>query len=394
MKKMKKLIFLITLIVVSNYSNSQGWVKQNSGITNALFSLSFTNNQQGWAVGSGGKIITTNNGGTNWTEQSSNETMGLNDVYFINNSIGWSCGRNGVIKTTDGGKTWSRIYTTVLGNEINTIHFMDENIGWVAGKALGSKIFLLKTIDGGVNWTDYSNRLDYPYGASGNVLDIFFLNDNLGWFVGQDATEDACWKTIDGGESWTRMHFGITCPKFGIDFTDESHGWVAGKFKYSTSNSGADWDNLFPTLTQYAYDVDFIDNNTGWIIGDSGQVSMTNNSGFSWTMEPTPVVSNLYSIQMIDKNTGWIVGSNGVILTYNSNLNATNKLKEEFLRISPNPSTSIISINLNYNTLRITDFEGRLIKTIYNQNIIDISEFSSGIYFFNIDGKNIKVVKE
>ena len=390
---MKKLLLFIT-IIVSNYSNSQSWVKQNSGITNSLYSVSFSNNQNGWAVGTGGKIVSTNDGGTNWFEQTSNETMSLNDVHFINNATGWSCGKNGVIKTTDGGKNWTRVYTTDLNSIINTIHFIDENTGWAAGRSLGSKILLLKTTDGGLNWTDYSNKLDYPYGANGTVNDLFFLNDTLGWFVGDDATEYASWKTTDGGETWNQMNFYITCPRFGVDFTDESHGWIAGKFKYSSSNGGNDWYNAYPTLTTYAYDVDFIDNNTGWMIGDSGQVSMTNNAGFSWIMEPTPVISKLYKIQMLDKNTGWIVGSNGTILAYNSKLSATNKLNEELLRISPNPSNALISININYNILKITDFEGRLIKTIYNQNQIDISEFSNGIYFFDIDGRNMKVVKE
>ena len=58
------------------------------------------------AVGQGGKVITTTNGGNNWIVQSTGSTVELWSVDFANDSVGYAIGDNVVLKTTNGGVTF------------------------------------------------------------------------------------------------------------------------------------------------------------------------------------------------------------------------------------------------------------------------------------------------
>jgi len=50
------------------------------------------------AVGQGGKVITTTNGGNNWIVQSTGSTVELLSVDFANDSVGYAIGDNVVLK--------------------------------------------------------------------------------------------------------------------------------------------------------------------------------------------------------------------------------------------------------------------------------------------------------
>lgn len=72
-----------------------------------LNAVSFVDNKRGWAVGSGGAIINTVDGGRTWRNQNSNSNVDLFDVKFINATEGWAVGAEGVIlHTNDGGTVW------------------------------------------------------------------------------------------------------------------------------------------------------------------------------------------------------------------------------------------------------------------------------------------------
>jgi photosystem II stability/assembly factor-like uncharacterized protein len=58
-------------------------------------------------VGGGGTILKTSDGGRNWIAQNSGTSETLWTVYFTDANIGWAVGMWGtVLKTTNGGKIW------------------------------------------------------------------------------------------------------------------------------------------------------------------------------------------------------------------------------------------------------------------------------------------------
>ena len=75
----------------------------------SLTSAGFVDENNGVAVGSGGLILNTRNGGSRWSLQTKGFFTGLNAVCFADSSLGWAAGYYGsIFKTTDGGKSWSQ----------------------------------------------------------------------------------------------------------------------------------------------------------------------------------------------------------------------------------------------------------------------------------------------
>src|SRR6201989_3006333 len=87
---------------------------------NPLNAVSFTDANNGTAVGEGGTILRTTDGGAHWTIQTSGyEGSGLTfaGVSFTDANTGMAGGTNlstdnaAVVRTTDGGSTWVTKYT-------------------------------------------------------------------------------------------------------------------------------------------------------------------------------------------------------------------------------------------------------------------------------------------
>ncbi len=98
-----------------------------------------------------------------------------------------------VAKSYDKGATWSTSQWTKSTTvpEYNCFYFIDENHGFV-GRNGG---ILLYTNDG-------AETIDTSYiGAEGDIVDIEFANDSVGWFV---CSSGDMYKTVDGGSFWQR----------------------------------------------------------------------------------------------------------------------------------------------------------------------------------------------
>ncbi len=84
------------------------WSAQTSGTTSDLVGVSFVDQSHGWAVGHGGTILATTDGGATWSAQTSGTTQLLWGVSFVDQSHGWAVGLGDtILATTDGGATWS-----------------------------------------------------------------------------------------------------------------------------------------------------------------------------------------------------------------------------------------------------------------------------------------------
>lgn len=64
---MKKIIFLFSCLSLSAlHTFGQSWSTQTSGTSAALTSVYFISATHGWAVGTGGTIVSTTDGGLTW----------------------------------------------------------------------------------------------------------------------------------------------------------------------------------------------------------------------------------------------------------------------------------------------------------------------------------------
>lgn len=109
------------------------WQSQPSGTTRDLKALWFYSPSEGYAVGQNGTIIFTANSGDVWSARNSGVSGGFEGVCFPVPNEGWVVGDSGVIyHTRDNGNSWQR-ESSFVTVKLNAVHFPDATNGWAVG---------------------------------------------------------------------------------------------------------------------------------------------------------------------------------------------------------------------------------------------------------------------
>ena len=95
--------------------------------------VSFADARRGWAVGAGGLVLATIDGGRTWRTEESGTESELFDVKFFDEREGWAVGGEGVaIHTADGGATW-HAEATGTPHTLERLFFSERTRGWAVG---------------------------------------------------------------------------------------------------------------------------------------------------------------------------------------------------------------------------------------------------------------------
>lgn len=413
--KMKQFFILLIALFLIRSAMAQ-WFPQNSGTTNYLHSVYFTDPNTGHAVGDSGTILITTNGGTLWSSQTSNTLNALSSVFYTDAITGYTAGDNGtILKTIDGGTTWIP-QTTGTSMSIVSIDFPVEDTGYAVGKGgFFDGSILLKTNNGGSNWfIVYSDTTKI-------FLSVDFLDSDTGYIGGKTNSvmhpQSIILKTTNGGLTWS-VCFGPSgdCYINSLFFRDASTGYFGynteGNAGYlmKTTDGGLSWTShhcgIWPSSIYFpTVDTGFI-TGSDYVYGD-GAISKTTDGGLTWTGNPIGTSTALNSVFFTDTETGWAVGGNGTILkTTNGGLvgldNSDIITKE--LKLYPNPSKDKITIESSLTgnrCLSIMNVNSQIVigRRITNQKTqIDISDLPAGIYFVKLQNENtvdvVKIIKE
>jgi photosystem II stability/assembly factor-like uncharacterized protein len=166
-----------------------------------VFSVHFVDANTGWAVGSGGTIVHTTNGGGSWEAQTSGTTATLWSVHFVDANTGWAVGAGGtILHTTNGGANWAA-QTSGTTDWLYSVHFVDANTGW----AVGNGGTIRRTTNGGANWVAQTS------GTTDWLWSVHFVDADTGWAVGENGT---ILRTTNGGVSWAAQTSGTTLALF------------------------------------------------------------------------------------------------------------------------------------------------------------------------------------
>ncbi len=123
--------------LLANTVNGTSFLSQTSPVGNNIYKIRFINDSVGVAVGQSNLILYTKNKGVTWTVKSTAGNSDLLDICTISKSIFWAAGTNGYIqKSIDAGNSWTTITnTTSQGQETKDLFFINENLGWFVGES-------------------------------------------------------------------------------------------------------------------------------------------------------------------------------------------------------------------------------------------------------------------
>lgn len=394
MKNLSKIFFIVIFILCSQLSYSQ-WIRQQSGTTNNLQSIYFTDEQTGYACGND-VILKTINGGNSWIKTDLSGTW--NSVCFVNEETGFICGRLGkILKTTTAGANWFELNSGTTKN-LNNINFKNENIGYVSG---WSKT-LLKTTDGGNTFTNSFGSAYYMWQRS-------FIMNNYVFLAGVDG---AFFRSSNEGATWDSLYLGMPNVFSAVKFFDNGKGYVFGccGAYFRTTDFGTHWghDTVYLTEGWSLDDCSFVNEQTGWAAGQMGSIVRTQNGGTTWEKLNSATTLDLKSIAFVNNSTGWIAGRGGFIAktTNGGGAGSPIGIKNQSLIAEnfslyqnyPNPfnPSTIIKFNLAKSSdvkLTVYNSIGKM-EEVLTENFYPAGSYSiewkpksksSGIYFYKLE---------
>ena len=287
----------------------RGWYLQTSNTSNDLNAVFFQgDHRSGWAVGAGGRIVSTIDAGNTWSLQVSNTLFNLNGVWFTSASEGWAVGAGGaVLHTLNAGSTWSAITSNASENLLD-VWFASRDTGWV----VGAQGLILRTFDRGQSW-----QRAQP--TAFDLLSVSFSGSRDGWAVGNGGVIVG---THDRGLTWFVVQPSVTSQALrAVWRRSVSDAWAAGQtgatprtavtpdsVAWELRNAGAlnDFDGLcYPTSV------------IGYAVGFNGSVGIalrTDDGGLTWQSQATNTQFRLKDVFFVDDRAGWAVGRNGTIL--------------------------------------------------------------------------------
>ena len=192
------------------------------------------------AVGEFGHILFSDDNGANWTQAASVPTRNtLTSVLFLDNQTGYAVGHAAtILKTTDGGNNWTLQYNERRGEDpLFGIYFADAKNGLAVGGF--SKTY--ETKDGGETWV--------PRALIEDSYDDFHLNDLFTDKKGNvyiPAEFGTVYKSRDRGKTWAPVETGYDGSFWGGMGLANGDVLIHGMRgnAYLSSNGGKSWRQL------------------------------------------------------------------------------------------------------------------------------------------------------
>jgi photosystem II stability/assembly factor-like uncharacterized protein len=300
--KLYALVLVIPFITFTSYA--QTWGTQATSLTDNINGISFIKGTStGYAVADGGRILKTTNAGLTWTLQNSGTVRNLNGVHFTSKDTGYAVGDSGVvIATKNAGSNWTLISsgTTEQLNDVKAIG--------TSGFIVGDNGVILKLSSFSVT-TSNSGSTDDFYG-------LHLADASTAIVVGGSLFNSSILATYNSGSIWVPLSSGALNQLNDVFFVDDSVGYIVGNAGtiLKSSDHGANWTSQTTATTSNLNAVYFMSGDSGYAVGATGTVIRTTN-GSTWTSQASGAgTATLTDISFSDKYTGYASGNAGTII--------------------------------------------------------------------------------
>jgi photosystem II stability/assembly factor-like uncharacterized protein len=249
-----------------------------------------------------------------WKKQAKSVNAGLLDLAFISKSTGFVLSSGKVLKTTDTGKSWTQILSSY--NNFLKIQFVDNQNGYI----IGHDDLVLKTNDGGNNWT-----LKRTGNSDDDLVTIFAKNRDTVFVAGPDDIDNNDSTnyinyTYNGGNSWSRRSLNSKQTLSSINMWNKSRGFIClSKGGLLQTDNGFLNYNQNNSLSIRIKDSKIIKDSLIIIVGDSGKIARSTNYGKTFNLISSSITEDLAGVHFANDSFGMACGAKGTILfTQNS----------------------------------------------------------------------------
>ena len=304
--------------------------------------------------------------------------------------------------TTLQAQNWFQIPSGTT-SKLNTIDFPSASVGYIGG----NDSLLLKTTDGGENWSiiNFSGVSFFP--GDENIINLQFVTENIGFMaIGAHA---GSYKTIDGGLTWSPITNLNSCFSQGLFFIDENNGFIGGSGCFQGEmmdqlNAGV-WSAATVNLPGLSadlrvVDIDFLNSSFGLAASTSGYILRTTDGGDNWDTIPTPGVTAmnpLTSVLVVNANLAYagyesvnvgfglyVSTDNG--LTWQEDMNSATFLYPDFLTLHQSGNNNVYTGGRSENMTSGVIFTSPNNPTSWNYDMVnefinDISSYNDSIVF-------------
>ncbi len=229
----------------------------------------------------------------------------------------------GVYRTIDGGESWERVlYLSDSTGAIDIVLHPDhpdtvyaamwERVRRPDRRDYGGPTSgVYRSYDGGDTWTELTGGLPVSASVGRIGLDISSSGPNILYAIYADDIGyfDGVYKTINGGDSWTRTNdgdlsnmyssYGWWFGRISIDPVNPSIAYAIGFDLYKTSNGGASWNMISSSVHVDQHDLIAHPLNPQYVVlGNDGGVYVSQNGGAGWTFLNTLPITQFYTCEV------------------------------------------------------------------------------------------------
>jgi len=304
-------------------------IEQQSPVEQSLRGIFVIDSSIAWLSGAKGSILRSINGGDTWEiiQAPDTDSLDFRDIHAFDadHAIAISAGYpSRVYKTENAGQNWVLVHENIDSAAfMNSIEFRDNHEGIIFGDQLNGRHLLLKTTDGGNNWSLVdSNTIPIPlkiengFAASGSCIAV----DKKGnYFIGLGGENSRVFQSNDGN-NWEAFESTLKSPEaysgiYSIAYGNNTLIAVGGNFlavdsAYSPSiyhMDDSNWQKAKGKVFGYRSVIDYCNALDLWICAGTNGIDISLDNGENWLVKSN---LNINTLQFVPNST-FALAANG-----------------------------------------------------------------------------------
>jgi len=213
----------------------------------------------------------------------------LFDIVNVNEQFLIAVGERGHIVRSNNGTDWQQV-DVGTNTTLTAVTFVNEQLGW----AVGHEATILHTSDGGHSWRIQTRapELKKPF------LDVEFINEKEGIAVG---TYGLLFRTIDAGKTWQQEYHFSFLLEDDVQFLEDLKSEDEQAYLEER-------ERIIPSFHRV-----FIDGITTYLVGEVGMMAKSNDFGRTWQQFDNIYQGSFFDITRTQQGNLLTVGLRGHI---------------------------------------------------------------------------------